>query len=142
MPRKTVAIRGLDTELYHEVFSMAKKDGKRVSEVVNQALAAFLNGDHLNKRKDRNDGKGAGVFTLKNDGEISLSKNDIISLKKEVGAFRIETSGRLKFDKDLDKESLKNIDKIVVHDGTVEVPRGIYPQLLLKSEIFGKIEKY
>ena len=142
MPRKTVAIRGLDTELYHEVFSMAKKDGKRVSEVVNQALEAFLNGNHLTNRENSNEGKGAGVFTLKNDGEISLSKNDIISLKKEVGAFRIETSGRLKFDKDLDKESLKNIDKIVVHDGTVEVPRGIYPQLLLKSEIFGKIEKY
>ncbi len=96
----------------------------------------------MNNREDSDGGKGASVFTLKNDGEISLSKNDIISLKKEVGAFRIETSGRLTFDKDLDKESLKNIEKIVVHDGTVEVPRGIYPQLLLKSEIFGKIEKY
>jgi hypothetical protein len=142
MPRKTVAIRGLDTELYHEVFSMAKKDGKRVSEVVNQALAAFLNGNHLNNRENSNGGRVEGVFTLKNNGEISLSKNDIINLKKEVGSFRIETSGRLTFDKDLDRESLENIEKIVVHDGTVEVPRGIYPQLLLKSEIFGKIEKY
>jgi hypothetical protein len=51
VPRKTVAIRGLDTELYHEVFSMAKKDGKRVSEVVNTALEAFLNGDHEQRKE-------------------------------------------------------------------------------------------
>ncbi len=142
MPRKTVAIRGLDTDLYHEVFTMAKKDGKRVSEVMNTALEAFLNGDDKNK-----DGKGSGskaskVFTLKNDGDISLSKKDILSLKQEVGAFRIETSGRLTFEKDMDKKTLAIIERIVIHGGTVEVPRGLYPHLLIRSDIFGKIEKY
>ena len=138
MPRKTVAIRGLDTELYHEVFSMAKKDGKRVSEVMNRALEAYLNGDY----KPEASAKSTGSFTLKNDGEITLAKADILSLKKEVGKFRIETSGKLRFEKDLDKTTLNNIEKIVIHDGTVEVPRGLYPQLLLKADIFGKIEKY
>jgi hypothetical protein len=142
VPRKTVAIRGLDTDLYHEVFTMAKKDGKRVSEVMNTALEAFLNGDDK-----KNEGKGSGskaskVFTLKNDGDISLSKKDILSLKQEVGAFRIETSGRLTFEKDMDKKTLAIIERIVVHDGTVEVPRGLYPHLLIRSDIFGKIEKY
>ena len=142
MPRKTVAIRGLDTDLYHEVFTMAKKDGKRVSEVMNTALEAFLNGDDK-----KNEGKGSGskasnVFTLKNDGDISLSKKDILGLKQEVGAFRIETSGRLTFEKDMDKKTLAIIERIVVHDGTVEVPRGLYPHLLIRSDIFGKIEKY
>ncbi len=142
MPRKTVAIRGLDTDLYHEVFTMAKKDGKRVSEVMNTALEAFLNGDDK-----KNEGKGSGskaskVFTLKNDGDISLSKKDILSLKQEVGAFRIETSGRLTFEKDMDKKTLTIIERIVIHDGTVEVPRGLYPHLLIRSDIFGKIEKY
>ena len=121
---------------------MAKKDGKRVSEVMNTALEAFLNGDDK-----KNDGKGSGskaskVFTLKNDGDISLSKKDILSLKQEVGAFRIETSGRLTFEKDMDKKTLSIIERIVVHDGTVEVPRGLYPHLLIRSDIFGKIEKY
>jgi hypothetical protein len=142
VPRKTVAIRGLDTELYHEVFSMAKKDGKRVSEVVNTALEAFLNGDHNNKGRNEPGDNASGVFTLKNDGDISLSKKDILSLKEEVGAFRIETSGRLTFEKDLDKKTLSSIERIVVHDGTVEVPRSLYPQLLIRSDIFGKIEKY
>lgn len=143
MPRKNVAIRGLDTELYHEVFSMAKRDGKRVADVVNYALREFLNGDN-----DRNDGDNGSdrnnfnMFILRNDGDISLSKRDIVNLKKEVGLFRIETSGKLIFEKDFDKESLGSIDKIIIHDGTVEVPRSVYPQLLIKSEIYGKIEKY
>ena len=141
MPRKTVAIRGLDTELYHEVFTMAKKDGRRVSEVMNRALEAFLNGDYQ-EAKQNSSGNGDVAFTLKNDGEITLSKSDIISLHKEVGTFRIETSGKLTFEKDLDKKTLANIDKIVVHDGIVEVPKALYPQILLKADIFGKIEKY
>jgi hypothetical protein len=143
LPRKTVAIRGLDTDLYHEVFSMAKKDGKRVSEVVNYALKEFLNGgyenNHVNNVKLNNNSK---FFILKNDGDISLSKTDIISLKKEVGSFVIETSGRLLFEKDVDKASLDNVDKIIVHDGTVEVPRNLFPHVLIRSEIYGKIEKY
>lgn len=143
MPRKTVAIRGLDIELYHEVFTMAKKDGKRVAEVMNKAMETFLNGDHEEDVINTDGGsKGSNIFTLKNDGEISLSKNDIISLRKEVGSFKIETSGKLVFEKDIDMGSLKYIDKIIVHDGTVEVPRGLYPQVLIRSEIFGKIEKY
>ena len=142
MPRKTVAIRGLDTELYHEVFTMAKKDGKRVSEVVNTALEAFLNGDHRNPGGKGDGDKAIGVFTLKNDGDISLSKKDIIGLKEEVGPFRIETSGRLTFEKDLDKKTLGNIEKIVIHDGTMEVPRSLYPHFLIRTDIFGKIEKY
>ncbi len=142
MPRKTVAIRGLDTELYHEVFTMAKKDGKRVSEVMNQALTDFLKGGQQNGAANGNGGKTPGAFTLKNDGEITLSKKDILSLEKEVGTFRIETSGRLTFEKDLDKKTMKSIERIVIHDGIVEVPRALYAQFLIKSDIFGKIEKY
>jgi hypothetical protein len=142
VPRKTVAIRGLDTELYHEVFSMAKKDGRRVSEVMNQALTDFLNGGQRNGAAKGNGGKNPSAFTLKNDGEITLSKKDILSLEKEVGPFRIETSGHLTFEKDLDKKTLKSIERIVVHDGVVEVPSALYPQFLIRSDIFGKIEKY
>ena len=142
VPRKTVAIRGLDTELYHEVFTMAKKDGRRVSEVMNQALTDFLNGGHQNGASNENGGKTPSAFTLKNDGEITLSKKDVLGLEKEVGPFRIETSGRLTLEKDLDKKTLKSIERIVVHDGVVEVPRALYPQFLIKSDIFGKIEKY
>jgi hypothetical protein len=119
---------------------MAKKDGKRVSEVVNSALEAFLNGDHQNNNMSQ--GEATNTFTLKNEGDISLSKKDIISLKEEVGPFRIETSGKLTFEKSLDKKTLENIERIVIHGGTIEVPNSLYPHFLIKSDIFGKIEKY
>lgn len=121
---------------------MAKKDGRRVSEVMNQALAYFLQGGQQNGTVKGNGVKNPGVFTLKNDGEITLSKKDILSIEKEVGPFRIETSGRLIFEKDLDKKTLKSIKRIVIHDGVIEVPSALYPQFLIKSDIFGKIEKY
>lgn len=145
MPRKTVAIRGLDTELYHEVFSMAKKDGRRVSELMNQALLAFLNGDappNTSTSKPKIVNKPGDAFTLKNEGDISLSKKDILGISDEVGSFRIETSGKLTLEKDMDKDTLNLIERIVIHDGTVEVPRNLYPHLLIRSEIYGKIEKY
>jgi hypothetical protein len=105
-----------------------------------------LNGDYTEKTSNGNGDKevekNTGVFTLKNKGEISLSKKDILSLKAEVGSFRIETSGKLTFEKDLDKKSLDSIDKIIINDGVIEVPRSLYSLFLIKSDIFGKIEKY
>jgi hypothetical protein len=143
MPRKTIAIRGLDTELYYEVFTMAKKDGKRVAEVMNQALKVFLNGGNEGDGVNGPNSKAGEAQILKNEGEILLSKNDIVKIKDEVGPFRIETSGRLTFEKDLDRKTLDSIDRVVIHDGgTVVVPRSLYPYLLMRSEIFGKIEKY
>ena len=145
-PRKNVAIRGLDVDLYHEIFTMAKKDGRRVADVVNLALESYIdlknNGHDGHTRNENSDDMYNGKFILRNDGEITLSKRDILGLKKEVGSFRIENTGRIIFEKDIDKSTLKTIDNIVIHSGTVEVPRTIYPHLLIKSEIHGKLEKY
>lgn len=142
MPRKTVSIRGLDLELYHEVFSMAKRDRKRVADVVNSALKVFIE-DAYNDQ-DNIDTKEENVerFILRNDGDITLSKQDVVGLEREVGVFRIENSGHMIFEKDIDRDSMKHIERIVIHSGAVEVPRNLYPHFLLKSEIHGKLEKY
>jgi len=125
---------------------MAKKDGKRVADVVNLALESYIdftnNGHDGHSRNENSDEMYNGKFILRNDGEITLSKRDILGLKKEVGAFRIENTGRITFEKDIDKNTLKSIDNIVIHSGTVEVPKTLYPQLLVKSKIHGKLEKY
>ena len=144
MPRKTVAIRGLDTELYTEVFSMAKKDGKNVADVVNNALEQYLNNDDA-------EAIAAGV-TLSNsaefilavddDGQISLSKDDIKEISVEMGPFAIESNGSLVFEKDVDKNALAQITRIQVKSGTVKVPRSAYAQFLIKCKIQGKLDKY
>jgi len=143
-PRKTVAIRGLDVELYHEVFTMAKKDGKRVADIVNAALKEFIDAANngFNGGNGKGNGSNNGHFVLRNNGEITLSKRDIIGLKREVGPFRIENTGHIVFEKDVDKDALKHIERIIIHAGTVEVPRTLYPQFLIRSEIHGKLEKY
>ena len=144
MPRKTVAIRGLDTDLYTEVFSMAKKDGKNVADVVNNALEQYLNNDDA-------EAIAAGVtlsnsaefiLAIDDDGQIALSKDDIKEIAMEMGPFAIESNGSLVFEKDVDKNALAQITRIQVKSGTVKVPRSAYAQFLIKCKIQGKLDKY
>jgi hypothetical protein len=144
MPRKTVAIRGLDTELYTEVFSMAKKDGKNVADVVNNALEQFLNNDGTEAINVGVTLSNSAEFILAidDDGEISLSKDDIKEIAIEMGPFAIESNGSLFFEKDVDKNALAQITRIQVKSGTVKVPRNAYAQFLIKCKIQGKLDKY
>ena len=147
MPRKTVAIRGLDTELYTEVFSMAKKDGKRVADVVNNALEAWINNetDELPAGFDGAHISNSGaefILAIDDEGEVSLGKEDIKEIAKEMGPFGIESNGSLVFEKDVDKNALNSITKITVRSGTVKVPRKAYAQFLIKCKIQGKLDKY
>jgi len=146
MPRKTVAIRGLDTELYTEVFTMAKKDGKRVADVVNKALEEWINNE-IDEDPAGFDGalsnSGAEfILVIDDEGEVSLGKDDIKEIAKEMGPFAIESMGNLLFEKDVDKNALNNITKISVRSGTVKVPRKAYAQFLIKCKIQGKLDKY
>lgn len=144
MPRKTVAIRGLNTELYTEVFSMAKKDGKNVADVVNNALEQYLNGDGTEAVLVGKAISNSAEFILAidDDGEVTLSKNDIKEIALEMGPFAIESSGNLIFEKDVDKNALAQITRIQVKSGTVKVPRTSYAQFLIKCKIQGKLDKY
>ncbi len=144
MPRKTVAIRGLNTELYTEVFSMAKKDGKNVADVVNNALEQYLNNDGTEAVTAGQTLSNSAEFILAidDDGEISLSKDDIKEIAMEMGPFAIESNGSLVFEKDVDKNALAQITRIQVKSGTVKVPRTAYAQFLIKCKIQGKLDKY
>ncbi len=146
MPRKTVAIRGLDTELYTEVYSMAKKDGKNVADLVNKALDQYINNDGSGSVAVLHGGALANsaefILAIDDDGEISLSKDDIKEIAIEMGPFSIESNGSLTFEKDVDKNALQQITRIQVKSGTVKVPRTAYAQFLIKCKIQGKLDKY
>ena len=144
MPRKTVAIRGLNTELYTEVFSMAKKDGKNVADVVNNALEQYLNNDgtEIIAPGVTLTNSAEFILSIDDDGEASLSKEDIKEIAMEMGPFAIESNGSLVFEKDVDKNALAQITRIQVKSGTVKVPRTAYAQFLIKCKIQGKLDKY
>jgi hypothetical protein len=145
MPRKTVAIRGLNTELYTEVFSMAKKDGKNVADVVNNALEQYLSNDEteaITVTGATLSNSAEFILAIDDDGEVSLSKEDIKEIALEMGPFSIESNGSLVFEKDVDKNALAQITRIQVKSGTVKVPRSAYAQFLIKCKIQGKLDKY
>jgi hypothetical protein len=145
MPRKTVAIRGLNTELYTEVFYMAKKDGKTVADVVNNALEQFINNDGTETAVIPGatlSNSAEFILSIDDDGEASLSKDDIKEIAIEMGPFAIESNGSLFFEKDVDKNALAQITRIQVKSGTVKVPRAAYAQFLMKCKIQGKLDKY
>ena len=144
MPRKTVAIRGLNTELYTEVFSMAKKDGKNVADVVNNALEQYLSNDGTEAVTASQTLSNSAEFILAidDDGEVSLSKDDIKEISMEMGPFAVESNGHLVFEKDVDKNALAQITRIQVKSGAVKVPRSAYAQFLIKCKIQGKLDKY
>ncbi|MFW6121973.1 MAG: hypothetical protein ACOC80_13910 [Petrotogales bacterium] len=124
---------------------MAKKDGKRVADVVNVALKAFIEGDYeepilSSPSIDIEDDDF--VLSIDDEGEIKLSKNDIYEISEGTGKFTIKTSGNLFFEKDVDKSALDRIKGIIVQSGNVKIPKNTYPLFLLKSHINGTIEKY
>lgn len=106
---------------------------------MNEALKFYLTSKNDTQRY--HDG-GTETPKITNDGFIRLSKRDIVSLQKEIGDFMIETSGRLVFEKDVDRRTLDRIQSLVINGGSVEVPRDLYPFLLLKSVNHGKLLKY
>ena len=123
---------------------MAKKDGKNVADVVNNALEQYLNNDDA-------EAIAAGVtlsnsaefiLAIDDDGQIALSKDDIKEIAMEMGPFAIESNGSLVFEKDVDKNALAQITRIQVKSGTVKVPRSAYAQFLIKCKIQGKLDKY
>jgi hypothetical protein len=123
---------------------MAKKDGKNVADVVNNALEQFLNNDGTEAINVGVTLSNSAEFILAidDDGEISLSKDDIKEIAIEMGPFAIESNGSLFFEKDVDKNALAQITRIQVKSGTVKVPRNAYAQFLIKCKIQGKLDKY
>jgi VCBS repeat-containing protein len=82
------------------------------------------------------------ILAIDDDGEVSLSKEDIKEIAMEMGPFAIESNGSLVFEKDVDKNALAQITRIQVKSGTVKVPKTAYAQFLIKCKIQGKLDKY
>lgn len=123
---------------------MAKKDGKNVADVVNNALEQYLNNDGTEAVTvgQMLSNSAEFILAIDDDGEVSLSKEDIKEISMEMGPFAIESNGSLVFEKDVDKNALAQITRIQVKSGTVKVPRTAYAQFLIKCKIQGKLDKY
>lgn len=138
MPRDTIAIRGLDQDLYHQIFSKAKKEGKRVADLMNEALR-----NHLRSRGGNPDSLSNPGPTIENAGSMTLSRMVILNLHQELGEFHIENRGKLTLERDVSKETLQCIKGITnSSSGVIRAPRSIYHMIILKSKNHGALEMY
>lgn len=138
LPRDTIAIRGLNQDLYHQIFSKAKKEGKRVSDLMNEALRNHLHTREGNPHPINNPGP-----TIENAGSMILSRIVILNLHQELGEFHIENSGKLTFERDVSKDTLQCIKGITNSSaGVIQAPRSIYHMIILKSKNHGSLELF
>ena len=136
MSNNAVLIRGLDRDTYNSVVAKAKQQGKNVGDLVNEALAQYMN---------QSPTEAPDVFDTKKlviAGSVLLSKSDILGLHKELGNFHLENSGELTFDKDVDREAFQKIERIN-NTGKLRVPSDVHHFALLKAgHVRGEVEKY
>ena len=141
LPRETIAVRGLDLNLYNELFSRAKKDGKRVSDLMNEAIKNEL--QVLSGNGEPTPSDNHNEPEIDKAGSITLSRVVISNLHHEMGNFSIKNSGKLIFDRDVDGASMSYVNRIVnTGSGVVRAPKSIYHLILLKSQNVGSLEMY
>lgn len=136
MTNNAVLIRGLDRDLYNNVISKAKQQGKNVADLVNEALRQYM---------AASPSESHDVFDTKKlviAGSVLLSKSDIMGLHQELGNFHLENSGDLTLDKDVDREAFSKIERIN-NTGKLRVPTDVHHFALLKAgHVRGEVEKY
>jgi len=130
-------IRGLDKQIYNRLVGRAKELGKNVADLVNEAMRGYV--DDLDNHSDAPIDPKRIVIT---GGPVVLSKSDILGIFGEVGPFRVDNSGELVFDSDVDKEAFRRIERIR-NTGRLKVPKDVHYLALIKTgHISGTIEKY
>lgn len=135
MSSNTVLIRGLNRDVYNQLIGKAKEQGKNVGELVNEAMKIFLEND-----KEREEIVDPRKLVI--SGLVTLSKDDIVGIYDEVGKFKVENDGELRFDEDVDRETLQLIEKIN-NKGKLYVPRETHPYALIKiGHVKGQVKKY
>ncbi|MEM0358020.1 MAG: hypothetical protein QXL77_06580 [Candidatus Bathyarchaeia archaeon] len=133
-----IAIRGLDKELYQKIYALAKQNGRRVSDLINEALKNYVlsQDDPLNPEPQNP--------VIENAGSLTLTKSVILNIHQELQKeFTITNSGKLLIDQDVTKETLQHIKSIInTSSGVIKAPKNIYHLLILKSKNYGSLEMY
>lgn len=130
-------IRGLDRELYNRVMIKAKQEGKKVADLMNDAMRMYLTQHDGEKPSNPND-----PHKLIIAGTVFLSKSDLQGIFEEKGKFHLENRGNLTLGHDIDREAFHYIEKIH-NTGKLKVPKHVHHLALLKADhIGGEFEKY
>ncbi len=120
---KVVAIRGLDEELYKQLLSASKTQGRNVSELANEALSRYLRTD-----EDQ-------LILAEGTNYLEVT-NDLLSVAKKPVLFR--SINRLRIGPDLDENAISKISRIE-SCYAVSFPRSLSIQILEKCRNCSKL---
>lgn len=142
--RKDVTIRGVDSDLYDRAAEIARRTGKTIGEVINEALGLFI---------DLSEGIRAGIQPLvegakeasRRIGEgISSAVPTVISDLEEIEVTRVDLEqfdrrvvfqniDRLVFADDVDPETFDRYVALIRNCDEVRPPKGVSKLLVLSK---------
>ncbi len=133
-----IAIRGLDKEIYQKIYTLAKQSGRRVSDLINEALKAYI------QSQDDPTGLEQQDPIIENAGVLTLTKSVILNIHQELQKeFTIRNSGKLLLDSDVTRDALQYIRSIInTSSGVIKAPKHVYHIIVLKAKNYGTLEMY
>jgi hypothetical protein len=125
--KDVTAIRGLETDLYNKMLAKAKETGKNVSELMNEAMKAYLN-----------QVQETSIIFGESMQNVEVTKK----LLTELGKVSFKRVINLNFAKDIDKETFVNNVQSIENCLNVEVPEHLYVDAMKKAKFCQNVVSY
>ncbi|MDT7892430.1 MAG: ribbon-helix-helix protein, CopG family [Thermoproteota archaeon] len=132
--KATIIVKNVDQDIKETLKNIAETSGKAVSEVVREALKLYVaakeTGAQLVKGIATTTKQlvSEDLITIKNIGELSLSKEDIISFEKKIALVNID---KLEFADDVTPDLFKEKVEQIINVKELIVPKTLPKALIL-----------
>ncbi|ADN50181.1 hypothetical protein [Vulcanisaeta distributa] len=135
--KKTVTIRGLNTDIYDRVSRLARETGTTIGEIVNEALRRYITTlENISKAID-NMIRAGDVVVISGVSSLTVTRADLETLDKPVV---FKDMDELIFADDVNNDIIKSKVARIVNVNTVYVPKSVSTLLIAsKSELVKKI---
>ncbi|MFB6470886.1 MAG: hypothetical protein TU36_006620 [Vulcanisaeta sp. AZ3] len=133
--RKTVTIRGLNTDIYDRISRLARETGMTIGEIVNDALKRYTAALESVSRTIDNMIRAGDVIVISGISSLTVAKTDLESLEKPVV---FKDMDELVFADDVTNDLIKNKVAKIVNVNTVYVPNTVSTLLIASKSEFVK----
>lgn len=129
----TLIVKGIEKEIKEALRNLAEQTGKTMSDLMREAIRIYLSAREAGSKIVKSATSAIkeeleDVITIKNIGEVSLSKEDLVSFEKKVALINID---KLELLEDVDTETFKNKIEKIVNVKELIVPKSIPKAILL-----------
>ena len=139
--KKPITIRGIDRRLYEEMVARARKLGKTVGELINEAMELFLAFREGVKEVHEAVLEGleeARLAVISDVEELSLSAKDLGEVK---GKLLIRNIGKLIFEDDVTQELFDEKVRRIIRVNEVIIPKSLSKIKVLSKCLYVKTLK-